>query len=95
MDLTTAIISGFLVGVLSAVVGYIKNFGIEKFDMKKAAPALFFGLISGCIVYWQGVDLNDPKEAATLAFLITLANNFIVLLDKNKFFNKKGRLFDG
>jgi hypothetical protein len=95
MDLATAMFYGFLVGVLSAFAGYLKNLGFENFNLMKAWPALVIGLLSGAISYWQGVNLDDPQEASALAFLVILANNIIVALDKHKFFSKKGRVFHG
>jgi len=95
MDLTTAMFYGLLVGVLSAFAGYIKNIGLEDFKIMKAWPALVIGILSGAVSYWQGIKLDDPKEAAALGFLVILVNNIIIALDKQKFFNKKGRVFHG
>jgi len=53
---------GIVSGVITALLGYAKNSGVEDFDPKKAVQTIVVGGFVGGVAGYVGVDYAETQE---------------------------------
>jgi len=82
-ELLTTLAYGALLGLSNALGQYIKNVGLEQFDIRKALPSIAIGTFVGLVNYLSGLPI-ETLESVGLNFLaINILNNLAVNLQKS------------
>jgi len=72
LEIAKAILSGILIGAITALLGYLKNSTTETFNPKKALQTVIVGAAVGGIAGYNGWTYEQAEQWAATAGITVL-----------------------